>query len=138
MKSASALCSRIYSVRLDADARRHYFITQGVQGVFKYVLLCGNNFVPFPLSIGDGIMTTDSDTGSYQVQNEERCKKYELFPSTAHGPSGEYFDVVRPDFILPNFIEGDCITFDWMGAYKLSIAARSGSLTIIYVYSRYI
>ena len=136
VESAFALCSRIYSVRVDADGRRHYFIAQGVRGVFKDVLLCGETFLPVPLRIGDGIVPTDSDTNGCRVQNEERCEKDELFPSTVHGPSGEDFDVVCPDSLLPNLIEGDWLTFDRMGAYTLSIAARSGSLPIRYVYSR--
>ena len=59
MKLVFTICSRIYSVRVDADRRWNYFIAQGVRGFFKYVLFCGDTLLSVPLSIGDEIIPTD-------------------------------------------------------------------------------
>ena len=107
-----ALCSRIYSVRVDADERRHYFISKGVRGFLKDTLLCGETLLPVPLRIGGGFIPTDSDNKSCRIQNKSRCKKYGLFSSTVHVPSGEDFDVVCPNYLLPNLTEGSWLKFD--------------------------
>jgi hypothetical protein len=52
VKGAFALCSRIYRVVVDPEStRRHYYIAQGVQGVFKNCVLCGESFLPIPLAL---------------------------------------------------------------------------------------
>jgi diaminopimelate decarboxylase len=52
VEGAFALCSRIYRVVVDPEStRRHYYIAQGVQGVFKDCVLCGESFLPIPLAL---------------------------------------------------------------------------------------
>ena len=123
VEAAFALCSRIYKKYTTDDhngdkdgKRRHYYIAHGVQGVFKDTLLCGEVFVPEALRIESaerGVSTT--------------------FPSTVHGPSGEVYDIVCADMLLPDLEVGDWLVFDRMGAYTLSIAARSGQPPVRYV-----
>jgi len=120
VEEAFAVCSRIYSTQIVEDVR-HYYIAQGVHGVFKDVLLCGENFVPLGLS-----MQTEED-------KSDNLQKKKLFRSVVHGPSGEDFDIVNPNCLLPSLKEEDWLIFDRMGAYTLSIAARSGKLPIRYV-----
>jgi ornithine decarboxylase len=135
VEAAFALCSRIYSKRIGERViieksetdngssssifRRHYYIAQGVQGVFKDVLLCGESFLPIPL---------------HMQEKDDSEKNHQLYPSTIHGPSGEDIDVVCLDCMLPELENGDWLLFDRMGAYTLSIAASSGSLPIRYVF----
>eukprot|EP00957_Ditylum_brightwellii_P087489 6659825-Ditylum_brightwellii.AAC.1 len=145
VEAAFALCSRIYSVRLEEGdfdngrrQRRHYYIAQGVHGVFKDALLCDESFVPIPLRIGDEddddyVELNDNDT--FPVATHTTSEE-ELYHSTVHGPSGEVFDVVCPDCQLPGLNVGDWLIFDRMGAYTLSIAARGGRLPIRYVVGR--
>ena len=127
VEEAFCLCSRIYRSRFDRElsngvsvARRHYFIAQGVQGVFKDRLLCNETFTPTPLKMESVDGSSDDDTTT-------------MIPSTVHGPSGEDYDVICPDILLPELIVGDWLVFDCMGAYTLSIAARSGRPTVRYV-----
>lgn len=142
VEAAFALCSRIYSIRIEpADSnttdnevgRRNYYIAQGVQGLFKDVLLCGETFLPIPLKVDE----TDTEIGVRAASNnlhQSRISESEtLYPSTVHGPSGETFDVVCRDCFLPQLKVGDWLIFDRMGAYTLSIAARSGRLPIQYI-----
>lgn len=121
VEAAFVLCSRIYSVQVEKDENcqevcRHYYIAQGVQGVFKDALLCGENFVPISLQMDP-----------LQQDHEDICA------STVHGPSGEDFDIICTRHELPRLEVGDWLIFDRMGAYTLSIAARSGRLPICYV-----
>eukprot|EP00523_Entomoneis_sp_CCMP467_P011175 CAMPEP_0168728484 /NCGR_PEP_ID=MMETSP0724-20121128/5706_1 /TAXON_ID=265536 /ORGANISM="Amphiprora sp., Strain CCMP467" /LENGTH=568 /DNA_ID=CAMNT_0008775327 /DNA_START=162 /DNA_END=1868 /DNA_ORIENTATION=+ len=128
VEEAFCLCCRIYGMRIDHDddegenkkstVRRHYFIAHGTQGVFKDVLLCGETFTPSPLQ-----MTKQKEEGEKQL----------LIPSTVHGPSGEAYDIVCPDIMLPELNIGDWLVFDRVGAYTLSIAARSGQPPVRYV-----
>ena len=121
VEAAYVLCSRVYSVRVEKDesgmeTHRHYYISQGVQGVFKDVMLCGEEFVPIPLKMDQS-----------QQEGETQCI------STVHGPSSEDFDIVCKSLMLPKLEVGDWLIFDRMGAYTLSIAARSGRLPIRHV-----
>jgi len=121
VEAAYAVCSRIYSVRVDRDendieVHRHYYIAQGVQGVFKDVVLCGEEFLPIPLKMNQS-----------QQEDEIVCV------STVHGPTSEEFDIVCKALPLPKLEVGDWLIFDRMGAYTLSIAARSGRLPIRHV-----
>merc|ERR1739848_750175 len=76
VEAAFIYCARIYSVRTEeysryieysnrertdshAQIRRHYYIAQGVQGIFKDVNLCGKTFNPIPLKIDH--KTVDND-----------------------------------------------------------------------------
>ena len=113
VEAAFALCSRIYRVRVDEQGYRHYYIAQGVQGVFKDCVLCNESFVPIPLRLRD---TSD-----------------ETAISTVHGSSGEAYDVICKEYPLPILEVGDWLLFDRMGAYTLSIAARNGRPPIRYV-----
>jgi ornithine decarboxylase len=127
VEAAFALCSRIYRVKVeevsdDDDGgrtnkrqHRHYYIGQGVQGLFKDCVLCGESFLPVPYSIEPDREANDS------------------VPCTIHGPSGEEYDVVCRDYLLPPLEVDDWLIFDRMGAYTLSIAARSGRPAIRYV-----
>lgn len=124
VESAFALCSRVYCSRSDAKGRRHYYIAQGVQGVFKDVLLCGEKFCPIPLQW---------DSHGSPEHNGTIEKNTELFPSIVHGPSGNDYDTVCDDCLLPHLKVGDWLVFDRMGAYTLSIAAKSGRLPVRYV-----
>ncbi|CAB9507192.1 Ornithine decarboxylase [Seminavis robusta] len=132
VEAAFALCSRIYRVHTTTTApqedssnnssatttkRIHYTIAQGVQGVFKDVVLCGESFEPVPLQM---MMSQNNASQSTTV----------LFPSTIHGPTG---DVVCPSIDLPQLQVGDWLLFDRMGAYTLSISARSGRPPIRYI-----
>jgi len=122
VEAAYAVCLKIYSVRVEkdensmAETNRHYYIAQGVQGVFKDVMLCGEEFVPIPLKMDPS-----------QQDDEVLCT------STVHGPSSEDFDIVCRELLLPKLEVGDWLIFDRMGAYTLSIAARSGRLPIRHV-----
>jgi ornithine decarboxylase len=127
VEAAFALCSRIYRVKVeevsdDDDGgstnkrqHRHYYIGQGVQGLFKDCILCGESFLPVP----------------YSIQPDREAK--DSVPCTIHGPSGEEYDVVCRDYLLPPLEVDDWLIFDRMGAYTLSIAARSGRPAIRYV-----
>lgn len=122
VEAAYAVCSRIYSVRVEKDENgtqihRHYYIAQGVQGVFKDVMLCGEEFVPIPLKMDESRRQEDETT----------------YLSTVHGPSSQDFDIVCKALSLPRLEVGDWLIFDRMGAYTLSIAARSGRLPIRHV-----
>jgi ornithine decarboxylase len=121
VEGAFALCSRIYRVVVDpgVSAHRHYYIAQGVQGVFKDCVLCGESFLPIPLALerpSDGEGTAPS-----------------VVPSTVHGPSGEDYDIICRDYPLPVLQTGDWLIFDRMGAYTLSIAARNGRPPVRYL-----
>lgn len=127
VEAAFALCSRIYRVKVEEVCdggdgasnnkrqHRHYYIAQGVQGLFKDCILCGESFLPVP----------------YSIQPDRESK--ECVPCTIHGPSGEDYDVVCRDYLLPPLEVDDWLIFDRMGAYTLSIAARSGRPAIRYV-----
>ena len=124
VEAAFAYCARIYSVKVDENSRDyHYFIAQGVQGLFKDVLLCNESFIPIPL------MVNDEDRG---VSEDIKRPKDVLHDSFIHGPSGEDFDKVS-NCKLPMLRVGDWLIFDRMGAYTLSIAARNRSLPVRYV-----
>ena len=116
VEAAFGLASRIIKVRRDENNVRHYNIGHGVQGVFKDVLLCDETFPPIPLT-----MVTKSDNDSDQ-----------LLPSVVHGPGGDDYDIVCKDCQLPELQVGDCLVFDRMGAYTISIASRTGRPIIRY------
>lgn len=126
VEEAFCLCSRIFRVTIDRNkdtqevVRAHYFLAFGVQGVFKDCLLCNETFTPKPLRLNNEKKADD-------VPEEQ------TIPSTVHGPSGEEYDVICPDMPLPLLDIGDYLVFDKMGAYTLSIAARSGKPTVRYV-----
>ena len=126
VEAAFALCSRIYKVREEYSKdmmdtpHYHYYIAQGVQGVFKDTLLCGETFTPQPLRVASA---GDPNIDSQQV-----------YPSTVHGPSGEDYDQVCQNVLLPRLQTGDWFVFDRMGAYTLSIASRSGQPPVRYVW----
>lgn len=120
VEAAFALCSRIYRLQVDRLANgehRHYYIAQGVQGLFKDCVLCGESFLPIPCRVNDPSTLVD------------KAK----VPSTVHGPSGEEFDIICKNYLLPPLEVGDWLIFDRMGAYTMSIAARSGRPAIRYV-----
>jgi len=120
VEAAFTLCSRIYRTEKRQDAEglecMHYTIAQGVQGVFKDVLLCGEEFCPVPLRLSQP--ASSSSTA--------------LMPSVVHGPSGKDYDIVSKTD-LPLLQVGDWLLFDRMGAYTLSISARSGRPPIRYL-----
>ena len=124
VESAFALCSRIYRVEQEGVDKRHYFIAQGVQGVFKDCLLCSETFYPVPLSLNRA--TENADNGATN----------KLILSTVHGPSGESYDVICSNYPLPLLNIGDWLIFDRVGAYTLSIAARNGRPPVRYVIKR--
>lgn len=122
VEGAFALCSRIYQAQSEYASesrhtvvRRHYFIAQGVQGMFKDCLLCNEVFTPVPLFV------------------DSCCTDVIRIPSVIHGPSGELYDIIARDHPLPFLEAGDWLLFDRMGAYTLSIAARSDRPPIRYV-----
>ena len=123
VEAAFALCSRIFrrTVERDSDGTIvycHYYIAQGVQGLFKDCILCNESFLPIPYAINNN----DSQTDDAQT-----------IPCSVHGPSGEDYDVICQNYALPPLQVGDWLVFDRMGAYTLSIAARSGRPPIRYV-----
>jgi ornithine decarboxylase len=130
VEAAFALCSRIYRVQKEGDIM-HYTIAQGVQGVFKDVVLCGESFRPIPLQrmLPNTTTTTTIDDNN----DDDHPKAVAVFSSTIHGPSGEDYDIVCPSIELPLLQVGDWLLFDRMGAYTLSISARSGRPPIRYV-----
>jgi len=126
VEAAFALCSRIYKVvqdvkEVDGMPHNHYYIAQGVQGVFKDTVLCGETFTPQALRIESTTTATRNVNGQ------------ELFASTVHGPSGEDYDLVCPNIDLPQLRVGDWLLFDRMGAYTMSIASCSGRPPVRYV-----
>ena len=149
VEAAFALCSRIYRVQDDDEPlstendqqnsavatsgketcinsvrqSRHYYIAQGVQGVFKDCVLCNESFTPIPLSLNQPRVSDEGDK-----DEQER-----LYPSIVHGPSGEDYDVICRDYPLPRLEIGDWLVFDRMGAYTLSIASRNGRPPVRYV-----
>jgi ornithine decarboxylase len=124
VEAAFVYCARIYSAKVEDASRRHYFIAQGVQGLFKDVLLCDESFIPIPLMVDH-----QEEGASFDAERSND----ELFASTIHGPSGEDFDIVCKDCMLPKLKVGDWLIFDRMGAYTLSIAARNTTLPVRYV-----
>ncbi len=126
VEAAFAYCAKIYSVKCmkqngdSGDVQYHYYIAQGVQGLFKDVILCNELFTPLPLSM------SGDDINDYQGERN-------VFPSTVHGPSGESFDIVSSNCLLPKLTVGDWLLFDRMGAYTMSIAARNRNLSVRYV-----
>ena len=131
VEEAFCLCSRIYRVerveQSGGDSTMHYTIAQGVQGVFKDVLLCGETFHPIPLQLRNSTSATMAETQGALTETSSVA-----FPSVVHGPSGEDFDIVCK-LDLPEMQVGDWLLFDRMGAYTLSISARSGRPPIRYV-----
>jgi len=167
VEAAFAYCARIYTTRIDDIAgddngaggggkQYHYYIAQGVRGLFKDVLLCGETFTPIPLVVDEeriynhqrstttdintkSYTTTDDDVTEMKPKTEEEDKQSQpqsqvLYPSTVHGPSGESFDIVCQECHLPALKIGDWLIFDRMGAYTISIAARNSCLPIRYVF----
>ena len=163
VEAAFAYCARIYTICTEDGGggggvdRRHYYIAQGVRGLFKDVLLCGETFTPLPLRLGndregegEGV---DGCGGLYNGRNGNPTKEEEeeeedlnnikstandesCYPSTVHGPSGEDFDIVCPDCLLPFLKIGDWLIFDRMSAYTLSIAAKNSCLPIRHPHDR--
>ncbi|KAL7581154.1 hypothetical protein ACA910_005946 [Epithemia clementina (nom. ined.)] len=136
VQEAFCLCSRIYRIKVDHDPndgnaviRRHYYIAQGVQGVFKDRVLCNESFTPTPLKM----QSEDDDDNKNSTKVFPSTVHGPSIPSTVHGPSGNDYDVICPDLLLPELVVGDWLVFDCMGAYTLSIAARSGRPTVRYV-----
>lgn len=137
VEAAFALCSRIYRVRVvdrgegegageqqpaAAGQHRHYYIAHGVQSVFKDCILCGESFTPIPYRVGG---TNGKRGDDKEEEGLVRC--------TVHGPSGDESDVVCRDHLLPPLEVGDWLLFDRMGAYSLSISARSCKPPVRYV-----
>jgi ornithine decarboxylase len=123
VEAAFGLASRITKARTDENNIRHYNIGHGVQGVFKDVILCEENFPPIPLSMSKTNFTENNNEGSTPT----------LLPSMVHGPGGDEYDIVCPDCQLPELQVGDWLVFDRMGAYTISIASRTGRPVIRYV-----
>ena len=98
--------------------------------MFKDCLLCSETFIPIPLSVLRN--NADSSDGS----KEQTVNKQLLVSSTVRGPSGEDYDVICRDYPLPVLQIGDWLVFDRLGAYTLSIAARSGRPPVRYVMGR--
>jgi ornithine decarboxylase len=126
VEGAFALCSRIYRVRVEQDAngkedRMHYYIAQGVQGVFKDCVLCSESFLPIPLAL------------DHSSSDEDAASSVSSMKCTVHGPSGEDYDIICQDYDLPVLKIGDWLIFDRMGAYTLSIAARNGRPPVRYL-----
>ena len=141
VEAAFIYCARIYSVKAeqDEDKKRHYYISQGVHGLFKDVLLCDESFTPIPLMInydeGDAGAGVGVGAGAGAGASLDTTRPNEaVFDSIVHGPSGEDFDVVCKACKLPKLTIGDWLIFDRMGAYTLSIAARNSSLPVRYVF----
>jgi len=153
VEAAFAYCARIYTTRIEDGTggegkRYHYYIAQGVRGLFKDVLLCGETFTPIPLVVDEERIynhrstidtnTTTDDTTEMEPTEEKDTQSHPqsrvLYSSTVHGPSGEKFDIVCHDCCLPALKIGDWLIFDRMGAYTLSIAARNSCLPIRYVF----
>ena len=132
VEAAFIYCARIYSVKAeDEDKKRHYYISQGVHGLFKDVLLCDESFTPIPLMIS----YDEGGAGVGAGASLDTTRPNEaVFDSIVHGPSGEDFDVVCKACKLPKLTIGDWLIFDRMGAYTLSIAARNSSLPVRYVF----
>jgi len=135
VEAAFAYCARIYSAKEEevgsgtsstSTSVRHYFIAQGVHGLFKDILLCDESFIPIPLMVSE-----DVETG--HVSLDSTRSEDDLYESVVHGPSGEKFDLVCKSCKLPKMQVGDWLIFDRMGAYTLSIAARNSSLPVRYV-----
>ncbi len=106
VEAAYAVCSRIYSVRVEKDENDVQCAGTttsrfGVQGVLEDVILCGEEFIPIPLKMD----------ASRQENSESLCA------STVHGPSGQDFDIVCKELLLPKLTVGDWLLFDRMGAY---------------------
>ena len=112
VEGAFALCSQIFRAEGN-EQHREYYISHGVQGIFKDCLLCGESFEPLPL--------VGLDPGNRKI------------PSTVHGVSGEPCDIVCPEVDLPYLCEGDWLLFDRMGAYTLSLAPSHLKPPMIYV-----
>jgi len=91
-----------------------YFISEGVYGCFKDVLLCEETFTPIPLK-----------RDSNDVLNDQVC-----FESSINGPSGNSKDCIVNTITLPELEEGDLVYFDRFGAYTVSVASYEWSEAI--------
>lgn len=124
VEAAFVLCSRVYRTNDEMHQvtgelnRRHYFISQGVEGVFKDRAWCNTIFTPIPLN-----SKHDDDIPTVTL----------VVPSTIHGPSGDTRDIICEDIQLPIMNVGDWLLFDRMGAYTLSIAAQTNRPPVYYV-----
>jgi ornithine decarboxylase len=131
--SFMAVC-RIYRCREEDDGpvrRRHYYIAYGVQGLFKDCVLCNESFVPIPLKMAN-LQQRDKENGA-ALENTQACLDDSGIHSTIHGPSGEDYDVLCQDCLLPFLQVDDWLLFDRMGAYTVSIAGRNGRPPVRYV-----
>ena len=125
VEAAFAVCCKIYSVRNESSDNPEYFVNQGIEGVFKDVLLCNEVFIPFPLRFGKG--------GGWGAQGKPGLfEGAELLISTVVGPGGEN-DIICRDVALPRLAEGDWLVFDRMGAYTVAIAAENTTMHTLYL-----
>ncbi|GMH97297.1 hypothetical protein TrST_g12361 [Triparma strigata] len=127
VEAAFALCCRVYCVEFSKDSPTTaiYYISQGVDGVFKDVKLCNEIFTPAALRVeeeGNGSDSFFSDSS-------------DLVSVTIRGPSGAVNDAVRRDVLLPRLCAGDWLVFDRMGAYTTSIAGLGSKSPKIYMKS---
>ena len=123
----------------DGETVIEYKISHGVQGIFKDVLLCGESFRPFPLIMENGSVDDGSSRSPSSQNNLLLHKSRVLGPSSSSSLTGcsgggaQEEDVVCEDCLLPELNVGDCLVFDRMGAYTLSIASRTGRPIVCYV-----
>jgi ornithine decarboxylase len=116
VEGAFAVVCKIFSVRVTREGEREYFIAQGVEGVFKDVILCDEVFIPVPL----------------REEGEDKFfLKGETAPCTIRGPAGEGDIVAKCN--LPKLEGGDWLVFERMGAYTMSIAKAGSNFETIYV-----
>ena len=116
VEGAFAVVCKIFSVRELRGGGRDYFIAQGVEGVFKDVILCDEVFIPVPLR---------------EKGEDKFFLKGDSVPCTIRGPAGEADIVARCN--LPKLQAGDWLVFNRMGAYTMSIAKAGSNFETIYV-----
>ncbi|CAJ1933067.1 unnamed protein product [Cylindrotheca closterium] len=137
VEAAAGLVSRIYDKQMlsttlqeETTAIRVYKIAHGVQGVFKDVLLCNENFTPLPLMMNDSPCDNATTTSDHDTVVRPRFKSKIFGPTSSSLPNN---DVVCSECQLPELQVGDWLCFDRMGAYTLSIASRAGRPVMCYV-----
>lgn len=106
VSAAYSLAAQILSCRSRAPYV-DYYISDGVYGSFKDVLLCDVFYAARPLLVSNS-----------SQERDRACR------GNVYGPTQDPFDVVLRDVVLPKLSIGDWIFFPNMGAYTSSLATN--------------
>jgi len=132
-EGAFIFMARIYSKeKFSSDSggvERVYWIGDGIEGIFRDVVLVGESFDPVPLFFEEG----GDIEGSVKLTLERNKKPSgQLYDSIVRGPSNDLNDIVARK-MLPELENGSYLLVDRVGAYTLSIASRDKNYEVVYL-----